>query len=65
LKDKVDFSHRTANNFMKVATEFQDSQSLAKLGQTKVFAILDIPNEEREQFITTQHEVNGQTKTVG
>lgn len=51
LKEKVEFSQRTANQFMKVASEFPDSKALANLGQTKVFALLDVPQEERQDFI--------------
>ncbi|MBU3126769.1 DUF3102 domain-containing protein [Clostridium tagluense] len=51
LDEKVDFSQRTANNFMKVANEFSNSQTLANLSQSKVFALLSLPQEERETFV--------------
>jgi len=64
LKDKVDFSTRTAQNFMKCATEFSNTQTLADLGQTKLFALLDLPLDDRDEFMSTPHEVNGEAKTV-
>lgn len=51
LDEKVDFSQRTANNFMKVANEFSNSQTLANLSQSKVFALLSLPQDERETFV--------------
>ena len=51
LEEKAQFSHRTANNFMKVSLEFEDSQALANLGQSKVFALLDLPQDQRDDFI--------------
>lgn len=65
LEEKVEFSHRTANNFMKAAEEYSNSQSLANLPPTKIFALLDLPAEDREQFVQQPHELpTGETKTV-
>lgn len=36
---------------MKVANEMSYSSSLSNLSQTKVFALLTVPQEEREAFI--------------
>ncbi len=49
---------------MKCANEFSNSPTLANLGQSKIFALLDIPIEEREEFISSSHEVSGKTKTI-
>lgn len=49
-----------ARRFMKCATEFSNTQTLADLGQSKIFKLLDLPQEEREEFISTPHEVNGE-----
>lgn len=49
---------------MKCANEFQNSSTLSNLGQSKIFMLLDIPIEEREEFISSSHEVNGKTKTI-
>lgn len=51
-------------NFMRVAKEFSNTSALKDLGSSKIFALLDIPSEEREEFVSTPHEVNGETKTV-
>jgi len=64
LKEKVAFSERTAQNFMKVAREFSNTKALADLEPTKVYALLDLPIEEREEFVSVPHEINGQVKTV-
>ena len=64
LKEKVVFSERTAQNFMKVAREFSNTKALADLEPTKVYALLDLPSEEREDFVSASHEVNGKVKTV-
>jgi len=64
LKEKVDFSQAGANRFMRVATEFSNSSALMNLGSTKIFALLDVPAEQREEFTSQPHEVNGQQKTV-
>lgn len=51
LESKVDFSQWQANKFMKVAREFSNRGSLNNLNQTKIFALLAVPQEERETFI--------------
>lgn len=51
LSTKVDFSHKTANRFMQVAKELPNSSALTNLSQTKVFALLDLPEEQREDFL--------------
>lgn len=51
LDSKVDFSQQTAQRFMKVATEFSNTSTLRDLGQSKVFALLSLPQEERETFV--------------
>lgn len=51
LKEKVDFSHEQANRMMRIARECKDSSALTNLSQTKVFSLLALPEEEREEFI--------------
>lgn len=51
LKEKVDFSHTSANRFMQVAREFSNSPTLVNLPPSKVFALLDLPAEERDNFV--------------
>ena len=60
LKNEVEFSQSTANNFMKIFSEYSDnqlgfetksnSQALGNLSYTKALALLAIPAEEREAF---------------
>lgn len=48
------FSHRTANNFMRLHAEWQDnpnSQALANLGYTKAIRLLSIPEEDRQELL--------------
>lgn len=56
LKERVNYSQRTANNMMKLYKEYgesgiaQKSQSIASLSVTQAVAMLEIPEEERERF---------------
>lgn len=60
----MEFSNVTATRFIRVANEFSNLSSLKDLPPTKIFALLDIPQSEREEFISEPHEINGQSKTV-
>ena len=51
LEERIDISHRTANNFMKVAKTFSNSQSLANLGSTKLFLLAGLEEEDRQELI--------------
>lgn len=65
LEDKVDFTQRTASRFMKCAEEYSSNwTALSNLGQSKLFVLLSVPYEEREEFINSTHEVNGEQKTL-
>lgn len=51
LRDRVEFSERSANNFMRVAREYASNpQLVADLGIRKAIALLDVPEEERQAF---------------
>ncbi|MGG1613497.1 DUF3102 domain-containing protein [Paenibacillus phoenicis] len=52
LKDNVNYSQSTANNFMNVAREYKNtnSQALANLSYTQAVALLSVPAGERETF---------------
>lgn len=56
LKERVDYSQRTANNFMRIYKEYgesglaEKSQSIANLSYTHALALLDVPAEERAKF---------------
>lgn len=60
LEEKVAFSQRTANNFMKIAKEFPNSQQIANLGTKKLLLLSDIDSEEREEFMQ-EHNVSEMT----
>ena len=64
LAEKVEFSEKTAQNFMRVAREYANPQPVADLGLSKALLLLQLPEEEREEFIEKPHEVGGEEKTV-
>lgn len=64
LAEEADFSQSTANKFMKCAKEFSNSESVRNLGRNKLFKLLSIPKDKREEFIKTTHQINGQEKTI-
>ena len=66
LRDQVEFSARTATNFMRIYEEYgaeqltlfgavPKRQALADLPLTKALSLLALPEEERETFVTEQH----------
>ena len=64
LAEKVDFSEMTAQRFMKLARECENTPALLDLGATKALALLALPESEREEFVSEKHEVRGEEKTV-
>lgn len=65
LEKSVEFSQGTAKRFMKIASECGANRSpVIDLPYTKILALLQLPPEEREEFIAEPHLVNGQEKTV-
>jgi len=65
LKTEVEFSQSTAQNFMRIFTEYGDrqtslfgdakSQTLGNLPYTHALKLLAVPAEEREEFVETHH----------
>lgn len=51
LTERVEFSPRTAQKFMKLAREWSNANTLADLGASKALMLLALPTEEREQFV--------------
>lgn len=57
LKERVQFSQRTANNHMKIYKEYgenglaSNSQLIANLRYTQAVALLSVPTEKREKFV--------------
>lgn len=64
LREKVEFSERTAQNFMRIAKEYRNPHTIADLGTAKALALLALPDSEREQFAAEKHVVNGEEKAV-
>ena len=54
LDEKVEFTQQTANKFMKAANELGNYASMRNLGTGKLFALLQLPTSDREEFIETQ-----------
>lgn len=50
LRERVDFSERSAQNFMRLAQEYPNPQTFADLGASKALALLAVPADERERF---------------
>ncbi len=50
LEERVCFSEKTAQNYMRVAREFPNPQLVADLGVRKALALLELPPSERENF---------------
>lgn len=66
-QENLNYSKRTAENFMKVAREYggntgliSKTQALADFSITKALSLLKVPEEERETFLE-EHEVEGMT----
>ena len=64
LNERVEFSERTARNFMRLSREWSNRPARADLGAAKALTLLALPAEERESFIAENHVVGGEEKTV-
>lgn len=64
LREKVDLSERSAQNFMRLAKEYSKSAEIADLGASKALALLALPPQERERFASEKHDVDGVEKTA-
>jgi len=51
LTGQVEFSERSAQNYMRLAREWSNPQALADLGAAKALALLALPEPEREAFM--------------
>lgn len=69
LKDNTGYSTSTASNFMRIFDAYADTQgsvfgaavncqTFGSLSYSKALALLDVPSEEREEFVET-HDVEG------
>lgn len=64
LKERVAFSERTAQDFMRLAKEYGESAEIADLGAAKALALMALPVSERVGFAEEKHLVNGEEKTA-
>lgn len=64
LRDKVQFTERSAQNFMRIAQEFSNTKTLADLPYTKLLTLLQVPEGDRDEFIQKSHLIDGQEKAV-
>lgn len=64
LNERVEFSERTARNFMRLAREWSNRQALADLGAAKALTLLALPPEEREQFVEEHNVVDMTTRQL-
>lgn len=64
LTERVEFSERSAQNFMRLARKWSNPQTLADLGASKALTLLALPEEERDEFISSVHVVDGEEKTA-
>ena len=64
LREKVDISERSAQDFMRLAKEYSKSAEIADLGASKALALLALPVSERSDFMAEKHDVNGVEKSV-
>ena len=64
LNERVEFSERTARNFMRLAREWTNRQALADLGASKALTLLALPPEEREQFMEENNVIDMTTRQL-
>ena len=64
LENEVEFSATSAKRFMRIAKEFSNSPNLINLGKSKLFALLDVENNNRESSINSTYEIDGKEKTI-
>lgn len=64
LSDQVEFSERTAQDFMRLAREWSNPQTLADLGKAKALKLLLLPPVEREEFMEAHDVPNMSTREL-
>lgn len=51
LKEKVQFTERSAQRFMQIGREFSNATSMSHLGSTKLFLLAGLDEEDRQEVI--------------
>ena len=64
LEEKVEFSERSAQQYIRLWKEYGKSATVADLGVRKALVLLALPESEREDFAAEKHSVNGEEKNV-
>ncbi len=65
LAEKIGYSERVAQSFMRLTREWDSNpKALSDLGATKALKLLALPPEERESFMAENHIVDGEEKSV-
>lgn len=64
LEEKVEFSERSAQQYIRLWKEYGKSATVADLGVRKALVLLALPESEREEFAAEKHVVDGAEKTV-
>ena len=64
LREKVEFSETSAQNFMRIAREYGNTHLVGDLGASKALVLLALPASERENFASEKHLINGEEKSV-
>ena len=64
LTEKVEYSERVAQKFMRLARHYSNPNTCSDLGMSKALMLLALPEQSREEFIGELHEVDGEEKSV-
>ena len=64
LNERVEFSERTAQKFMRLAQKWSNPSALADLGATKALMLLALPEEERDEFIEDHNVIDMSTRQL-
>lgn len=58
LEERVEFSERSAQRFMRLTREWSNPTTLSDLGASKALSLLALPPEEREQFMADNNVID-------
>ena len=64
LEEKVEFSERSAQQYIRLWREYGKSATVADLGVRKALVLLALPESEREEFAAEKHVVDGAEKNA-
>lgn len=64
LEKKVEFSERSAQQYIRLWKEYGKSATVADLGVRKALVLLALPENERDSFAGETHAVDGAEKTA-